>query len=313
MQLQGILQKALRAYTAMKKLDKIFKAAKTIDFDKNSRFIIMSDCHRGQGNTGDNYLPNKILHFAALEYYYKKGFSYIELGDGDELWENRRMCPILTAHSEIFETLNKFNADGRLYMLYGNHDITKRQKSFRQAACQEVRHDICVAKKRLFPDTDITEGLVLRDSETDKRIFLVHGHQCSTLNSTLWPIARFLVRYLWKPLELIGFCAPTDAASNHKEKEKLEKKLSEYAFARDMIVIAGHTHRPMFPKPGSGRYFNDGSCVHPGAITGIEIVNGRISLIQWSVLTKEDMTLYARRKILRGAIPVSAFYDDINR
>ena len=33
-------------------------------------------------------------------------------------------------------------------------------------------------------------------------------------------------------------------------------------------------------------FFNDGSCVHPRSITGIEIENGEISLIKWEISTK---------------------------
>ena len=70
----------------IKRLSSVYNAAQVIPFDKSSKFIIMSDCHRGQGNTGNNFLPNQTLHLAALDYYYKRGFTYIELGDGDELW-----------------------------------------------------------------------------------------------------------------------------------------------------------------------------------------------------------------------------------
>jgi hypothetical protein len=45
------------------------------------------------------------------------------------------------------------------------------------------------------------------------------------------------------------------------------------------MLVAGHNHRPMFPEIGEPLYFNDGSCVHPFFITGIEIDRGKISLI----------------------------------
>lgn len=293
----------------MKKLDKIFHRSEAVIIDEHTKLIIMSDCHRGQGNTGDNYLPNQTLHLAALKYYLKNGFSYIELGDGDELWENRNMYPILVAHSETFELLKQFQSDNRLYMLYGNHDIVKQRKSFKSTACCVVRHCIDCCEKQLFPDTDIKESLILQDKHTGHEIFLLHGHQCSLLNDTLWPIARFLVRYLWKPMELVGFCAPTGAARDYRKKEKLEQKLSNYANSRNVMVIAGHTHRPMYPAPGQGLYFNDGSCVHPEAITGLEIERGEISLVQWSVTAGADMTLYVHRKILEGPERISDFYS----
>ena len=74
-----------------RRLSKVYENSKVIPYDYYSKFVIMSDCHRGSGNSGDNFLKNQNIFFAALNDYYKKGFTYIELGDGDELWENRCM------------------------------------------------------------------------------------------------------------------------------------------------------------------------------------------------------------------------------
>jgi hypothetical protein len=46
--------------------------------------------------------------------------------------------------------------------------------------------------------------------------------------------------------------------------------------------------------------FNDGSCVHPRSITGLEVENGAITLIKWQVSTSEDGTLKIIRKVLEG-------------
>ena len=32
-----------------------------------------------------------FLKSRMLEYYYRNGYTYIELGDGEELWENRKL------------------------------------------------------------------------------------------------------------------------------------------------------------------------------------------------------------------------------
>lgn len=286
----------------------VYNTAEVVPFDENSKFIIMSDCHRGQGNTGDNFLPNQILHFAALEYYYKNGFTYIELGDGDELWENRKIYPIIAAHSDIFWIMSKFYDEDRLYMLYGNHDIVKHRKQLTNKVYSSFYCDSSECRLPLFPGIKMPEGLVLEDINTKKKILLVHGHQGSFLNDTVWPAARFLVRYFWRPLELIGFTAPTGAARTHSRKEAIEKKLSEYADSQQLMLIAGHTHRPAYPKPGKGLYFNDGSCVHPKSITGIEINNRQIALVKWSVSAKDDLSLYVERKILEGPNNISDFY-----
>ena len=74
------------------------------------------------------------------------------------------------------------------------------------------------------------------------------------------------------------------------------------------ILIAGHTHRPVFSQPGEGSYFNTGSCVHPRCITGIEIENNHITLIKWSVRSGRDRYLSVEREILEGPVPISDYF-----
>jgi hypothetical protein len=55
----------------------------------NAKYILMSDCHRGNGAAGDEFARNSLIYKCALEHYRKEGFTDIELGDAAELWENR--------------------------------------------------------------------------------------------------------------------------------------------------------------------------------------------------------------------------------
>ncbi|MCI8624362.1 MAG: serine/threonine protein phosphatase [Provencibacterium sp.] len=287
-------------YSVKTRLQETYRKSRTVFFDASSKFIIMSDCHRGQGNMNDNFMQNQQVYFGALRHYLRAGFTYIELGDGDELWENRGMEPVIEAHSDVFWLLSQFYQRGRLYLLYGNHDIVKSRRSF---AVERCRHYYCEATRccePLFPDITITEGLVLESRETGQKIFLAHGHQGDWLNDLLWPAARFLVRYIWGPLEAIGFTAPTGAGRAREKREMVEQELAAYAQLQGRILIAGHTHRPVFSRPGKGLYFNDGSCVHPRCITGLEIENNHISLVKWAVATRDDQLLYVARELLEG-------------
>ena len=85
-----------------KRLQSVYQNAPIIPYHSKTKFILMSDCHRGQGNAADNFLQNQNVFYGALEYYYQNGFIYIELGDGDELWENRKIKPIIDIHSDAF-------------------------------------------------------------------------------------------------------------------------------------------------------------------------------------------------------------------
>ena len=162
-------------------------------------------------------------------------------------------------------------------------------------------------ERDLFPGMAVREGVVLKYKPTGRELFVLHGHQADFFNDRLWRLARFLVRYVWRPLELVGFSDPKSAAKNNKVKEKVEKRLKSWAEEREILLIAGHTHRAVFPEPSEGLYFNDGSCVHPWSITAVEIVDGRISLVGWRQKTRDDGTVYIGKDIIAGPAPVKSY------
>lgn len=271
------------------RLERAYRRAKHMTIDSRSRIVCMSDCHRGVGNRGDNFMPNENLFLAALQYYYDRCFYYIEVGDGDELWENRNFDRIAEIHGDVFEMLGKFHAGGRLMMLYGNHDCEKLYGNYSS-----------------FPV--VYESIILENCTTGHEIFVVHGHQGDLLNDILWPLARFLVRYVWKPLEAIGISDPTSAARNYKKCKKTERRLDVFSAQRNLLLLAGHTHRPVLPKPGEGFYMNDGSCVHPRTITAMEIENGAITLVKWVVTVRKNQILAIAREILEGPYVLEEYW-----
>ena len=270
-----------------KRLQAAFEQALILPVFYNSKIVLISDCHRGVGNSNDNFLKNQHLYFAALTHYYEKGYTYIELGDGDELWENRSFEQIKEIHGNVFWLLSSFFQKKRLYMIYGNHDMVKKDNT-------------------LSLDFPCYEGIILKDCCSDKLLYLTHGHQADTLNSVFWKLSRFLVRYLWKPLEQFGVLDPTSAAKNYSVKETTEKRLAHWAKEHNSTLITGHTHRPVLD-PKNPHYCNTGSCVHPRCITCIEIQNGSLLLVKWSVETREDLSLMVARTILSGPVKIKDF------
>lgn len=291
-----------------KRLSRVLATSREIPFDESSRIVIMSDCHRGDGDWADDFSNNQNLYFAALTYYYESGYTYIELGDGDELWENRDLNMIINIHSDVFWLLSLFYKDERLHMLYGNHDIVKRDPKYMMTKCNSYYCESLNSRIALFPGINITEGLILRYKNSNNRILLAHGHQGDLLNDTLWKLARFLVRYIWRPLELLGIHDPTSAAKNNERKNSVEKNLVDWVKKENQMLIAGHTHRPVFPKVGEPLYFNDGSCVHPRCITAIEIRNGSIALVKWAVMTRLDRSLYVGREVLEPPVRLNDYF-----
>ncbi|MGI5901168.1 MAG: metallophosphoesterase family protein [Desulfitobacteriia bacterium] len=286
--------------STIKRVNKVFQTAKRIPIDDSSKLILMSDVHRGDGSWADDFFRNENLYYGALSHYFKEGFTYIELGDGDELWKFKKMADIITVHKDTFLLLKKFHDEGRLYLLFGNHDMIKCKKKFVDK-CLNRYYDLQIKEHEpLFENITIHEGIVLEYQDFKKRILLIHGHQGSILDYTFWGLRRFLVRYIWKELELFGFNDPTSAAKNYRKKDTIENNLTKWVMEKNQMLITGHTHRPMLPKSNQPLYFNTGSCVHPRSITGIEIEEGKITLVKWKVVTKEDGSLHIGREVLAG-------------
>ena len=260
-----------------RRIDKAYAQAAAIEERDRPRLVFFGDCHRGDGSWSDSFLHNKILYQAALDYYWKAGFTYVETGDGDELWENRSFTRIREVHADVFESLERFWLAGRAFTLAGNHDWVKLKAGRRP----------CL------------ESLVIR-SGSGEDYFVLHGHQADFFNDRLWPLARLLVRYLWRPLELAGFKDPTSAARNYKKGSAVEKRLMDWARRNQKNIVAGHTHRPaVITIEGTDiRYFNVGSCVHPNGITCIELCEGQAALVRWTQCVDENRRIYVCRQTL---------------
>lgn len=292
----------------MKKLDRLFKKAKRIEIDDDSKFIIMSDCHRGSGDNYDNFTKNQNIFNSALRHYYKKGFTYVELGDGDDMWEVSNYKEIVDNHLESFKEIKMFNDRGKLIMLYGNHDMAKKSKNVLNKTFTTYYDESAKEEKELLKDLQVYEALVLNYKDRD--IFMLHGHQVDFLNSTLWRLSRFLVRNVWRKLEFIGIKDPTSAAKNYAVSKKVEKKLQKWSQDNDTIVIAGHTHRPIFPENRESLYFNDGSCVHPNGITCLEIEKGKITLARWFLNSNKEDVISVKRRVIASGKSIKKFFKN---
>ncbi len=289
--------------SSKKRLDRAYKNAKVLNFDDDCKFILFSDCHRGDNSFADDFANNRNIYYHALKHYYAEGFQYCELGDGDELWENISFGSILNAHKNVFKLMKAFHKKHKLHMIWGNHDMVYRNPNYVKKHLSTYFDPKTGEDVELFKDLTYHEGLVLKHKETSQELFLTHGHQADWWNYIFWKWSRFMVRVLWKPLNVMGIADPTSPAKNYKELIKVERRIKKWISEnRNLLTIVGHTHRPRFPEPGDIAFFNDGSCVHPRSITGIEIENGKITLIKWQIATKEDGTLQIVRAVLEGPV-----------
>ena len=94
---------------------------------------------------------------------------------------------------------------------------------------------------------------------------------------------------------------PTSPAKNYKNLIKVERKLKNWMLKNNnQMVISGHTHRPRFPDPNELPYFNDGSCVHPNSIIGLEIENLQITMVKWHTELDSEGNSAIVKTILAG-------------
>jgi predicted phosphodiesterase len=291
-----------------RRLSELFEIATRVNINDQSRIVIFSDCHRGDGSNTDNFARNENLYYYALKCYYYYGYTYIEAGYGDELWENKRLSVVVNAHPGVFRLLSQFYKSNRLYLLFGNHDMVKRFK--KNATCVEryfENAENCGEDNEL--DVVFYEALALKYNGSDREFFVIHGNQADFVNYDVWRLTRVMVRYLWRPFESLGFRDPTNASHNYKKRRSVEKHLIEWA-DNNSPVIAGHTHKPNFPKEGEAPYFNSGSCVEPRGVTCIEINHGMILLVKWKYEIREDGALFASREVLGGPRPLASFFNN---
>ncbi|MGC2872640.1 metallophosphoesterase [Ihubacter sp. rT4E-8] len=267
----------------LKRMKKSFSRALHISSADHPRIVIMSDCHRGTGTWADNFLSNRPIFTAALQHYFQNNFTYIELGDGDELWENRRFSDVYYTHREIYQLFEKFHRSDKLFLLFGNHDRVKEHSAYIWRSLDSV--------------IPFYESIII-DSLDLPSLHCFHGYQGDLINDQLWKISRWLVRYLWRPLEIRGVKDPTSAAKNYTKVRAIEDSFIHYSCEEKCVLIAGHTHKPTLMKTDCGIYMNSGSCVHPSAITAIELEFPSARLVKWSVCSRSDMTLSVCREII---------------
>ena len=276
-----------------RRLDQILDTSPELLIDNASKIIFFSDIHRSDKSVDDEFAFNEALFLHALSRYYHAGFTYIELGDGDDLWQTPDFSRIERAYTEIFTLLRGFKAQNRLHMIVGNHEIQG----------QQYQH---IEKGEFSAD----EGLVLRHRHGGQRLLVVHGHQVDVWSDQLGWLSQELVWLMHRGSNRLGLkvgdlAAPAGLVSRRlngwykNSQQRIALQLTEWAKSRQEPIITGHTHLPVFPQYYQTPYFNTGCGINPGYITGIEIENGLIFPVKWF---KAGMKRYERVQ-LAPALP----------
>lgn len=291
----------------VQRLNHAYKNARIEEFDNDSKYVIMSDCHRGTGSPSDEFTKNQTSYIFAMEHYLKNGFTYIEAGDGDELLEQKKFKIILDAHHKAFDVIKEFFDKGKYILIYGNHNIYLKNPKYVKKNYFYFYDEYKEVEYEFFKDIEPIEGLVLKHKETGQEILVVHGHQGDFSNDQLWGLTALTIKFFWKFLHTMGAKSPSSPAKNAHKRHKIEKNFCKWIVRNKKMLICGHTHRYKYPKSNDLPYFNTGCCIYPSSITALEIENGEVTIVRWRIIADENGILKVGRQYLRGTDGIEKF------
>lgn len=276
-------------------------------FDETSKYVFLSDCHRGNGNQADEFTKNQNTFQYALSFYYQRGFTYVEVGDGDELWEHPRIKDIKNAHFETFEIIKRFHQNNRFILIYGNHNIYLKDPKYVEKNLFTHLNEHSGQQVDFLNGIKPEEGLVLKHKRTGQQIFVVHGHQGDFSNDQFWYLNMLSLKYFWRFLHSVGVQNPSSPVKNEYKRHKIERNYDKWIEKYRMMLICGHTHRLKFPKKDDLPYFNTGCCIYPTSLTAVELENSEITFVRWKIQANEEGLLQVERNVIHGPSPIEKF------
>ena len=288
-----------------------------VDFTKD-KFIVFSDHHKGNKDYGDDFANNEANYLAALDYYLLNKFSYINLGDAEELWKYNPK-EVISKNITVLRKEAKFQEDKKYFKTFGNHDLTWKNKL-----------DVAIWFKDIFTlPLPVYEGILLKTTINEKplSIFLTHGHQGDKMSDNN-ALSTWMVAHIWRPLQRYLQINVNTPAKDFTLRDKHNIMMHDWSSRHEnLLLITGHTHKPVFAsglysdhpnntvndtkiavaaektnklKPS---YFNSGCCCYnDGDITGIEICDGKIALIKWHLQNNATQRFVLEEKELADII-----------
>jgi hypothetical protein len=306
-----------------------------IDFSKD-RFIIFSDQHKGIRDGGDDFRNAEKNYLCALSYYYSRQFTFVSLGDCEELWKNTPE-KVMKSNHKCFQAEKAFLISNKYYRIFGNHDLIWRYRLQQRIFLMPV----------FGKNLNVYEGLVLRTVHNQKEffLFLTHGHQ-GDLRGVGSPFSIWVVANIWTPIQrYLGVSINTPATSFELTDKHNAIMYDWSATQHRLILISGHTHKPIFAsldyieklardleaartagdtdltksleliidkkkadfagkkqirRMAKPSYFNSGCCCFDdGDITGIEIEEGGIRLVKWETKNSDPQRIVLEQSSLQ--------------
>lgn len=285
---------------------------------ENTRYIIFSDQHKGARDAADDFMGATDNYMKALSWYYGNEYTFINLGDCEELWENTPAKVIEQNRLPLLEEA-KFLQHERYYRIFGNHDLEWNYVIPRNQFLKPIFGN----KLKVY------EGLVLQIpyNEQTYSFLLTHGHQ-GDQRSDGNAFTKWFVAAIWTPIQRFLDIRINTISDSFDLVDRHNIIMYKWTLQhKNTFLISGHTHKPVFASldhidrltkqlekaqqtgnielvsslqsqldkrraeyagkqfvktMAQPAYFNTGCCCFDdGDITGIEIAEGFIRLIKW--------------------------------
>ena len=205
-----------------KNLDELFDRSPSSKITEDTKWVIFSDLHMGDGSNTDDFKTNASLFVTALKrYYLTKDYQLFLNGDIEEL-QRYSMNKILRQWADVYKIFDDFAKRDALVKTIGNHDLELS------------------AMKTLPYDYALTEAYKM--CVGDDHLFLYHGHQGSKKYQRHNELVGFTLKYFANPLGIRNY----SVSHSSRKQYKLERKLYHYSSHRKLVSVIGHTHRPLF-------------------------------------------------------------------
>ncbi|MBA7618892.1 hypothetical protein ES703_26224 [subsurface metagenome] len=198
--------------------------------NSNTKYVLFSDLHMGDGKKADCFAHNEETVRFALKYYKENDYSLIFLGDVEDLWIFD-LDRIKNRYDEKIYSLIRSFEDKKVYRIFGNHDSEWNRPSDPLLKNAEILHKS-------------PEAIKLGDD-----IFLFHGHQGDYMCDKVAWFSKFWVQKVWPPLIPIArtyFNYENRSATKSQIPKNREKLFYNWAKKKKVILICGHTHNAIF-------------------------------------------------------------------
>ncbi|MGH7461375.1 MAG: hypothetical protein ACREMA_10145 [Longimicrobiales bacterium] len=213
------------------------------------RMVIFSDLHKGARNAADDFRRCERAYNSALGYYYALGYWLVELGDIEELWEERPKA-VISRYERTLRLSAKFHIDpekrgSRYTRLWGNHDDHWNRKDQVDKYLKPIYCPDGTGPLVVHGSVRIT----VQDGDRTGELFLAHGHQGTFESDQASWFSRLAVRYAWRPFQRLTKISLNTPARDWVIREKHNMAMQRWVSnlgRPNLVFIAGHTHKPVF-------------------------------------------------------------------